>query len=258
MNDSEKLISYPKSDHSPPISSSSSSPPLRQVRNDRIYIGNLHPSVDEYSLLQLFSKYGKVTKLDFLFHKSGPLKGKPRGYAFVEYADKDEAQKALASAHDKLFRGRKLVVTYAQQAPAEIASSRTRRNVMDSGRPTTLSLLKSGVTAHSSRHQRDPTSNKIALMEAKLRQMDASKLSILESPSSLSTHPSLPSKPPPVDPSAEPPPRPTKHSLPSSNAESSGLRLTAPPKSIPTKAKSTGLLGVKIVKKEKPAGASGR
>ncbi len=38
-----------------------------------------------YSLLQAFSKFGKISKLDFLFHKAGPHKGKPRGYAFVEY-----------------------------------------------------------------------------------------------------------------------------------------------------------------------------
>jgi RNA recognition motif-containing protein len=42
-----------------------------------------------YTLLQVFSKFGKVTKLDFLFHKTGLLKGKPRGYAFVEYGNKD-------------------------------------------------------------------------------------------------------------------------------------------------------------------------
>lgn len=42
-----------------------------------------------YTLLQVFSKYGKISKLDFLFHKSGPLKGKPRGYAFVEYASEN-------------------------------------------------------------------------------------------------------------------------------------------------------------------------
>lgn len=37
----------------------------------------------------MFSKFGHVNKLDFLFHKVGPLKGKPRGYAFIEYASDD-------------------------------------------------------------------------------------------------------------------------------------------------------------------------
>jgi hypothetical protein len=39
-----------------------------------------------YTLIQIFSKFGSLARLDFLFHKSGPLRGKPRGYAFVEYA----------------------------------------------------------------------------------------------------------------------------------------------------------------------------
>ena len=42
-----------------------------------------------YALIQIFSKFGKVAKLDFLFHKSGPLRGKPRGFAFVEFTSKD-------------------------------------------------------------------------------------------------------------------------------------------------------------------------
>lgn len=37
----------------------------------------------------MFSKFGKITNVDFLFHKSGPQKGKPRGYAFVKYADEN-------------------------------------------------------------------------------------------------------------------------------------------------------------------------
>ncbi|KAJ6486624.1 hypothetical protein C8R45DRAFT_787278, partial [Mycena sanguinolenta] len=66
-----------------------------------------------YSLLQMFSKFGKITKLDFLFHKAGLLKGKPRGYAFVEYGNKDDALKAFGMAYNKLLRDRKLVVTFA-------------------------------------------------------------------------------------------------------------------------------------------------
>lgn len=37
----------------------------------------------------MFSKYSKISKLDYLFHKSGPLKGKPRGYVLVEYSDEN-------------------------------------------------------------------------------------------------------------------------------------------------------------------------
>ena len=77
----------------------------------RLYVGNLSDSVDEcathstlspsplspqpahshsltsrrYSLMQLCAKHGKIAKLDYLFHKAGPCKGRPRGYAFVQY-----------------------------------------------------------------------------------------------------------------------------------------------------------------------------
>jgi RNA recognition motif-containing protein len=57
--------------------------------NTRLFVGNLPETVDEYALVQLLSKHGKIAKLDFLFHKAGPRKGKPRGYAFVEYATKE-------------------------------------------------------------------------------------------------------------------------------------------------------------------------
>lgn len=55
----------------------------------RLYIGNLATSCDEYTLIQLCSKHGKIAKLDYLFHKTGPAKGKPRGYAFIEYSTKE-------------------------------------------------------------------------------------------------------------------------------------------------------------------------
>jgi RNA recognition motif-containing protein len=73
---------------------------------DRLYVGNLSPSVDEYTLIQVFQKYGQITKLDFMFHKTGVLKGKPRGYAFVEFSSKDVSRLAAirwgrAGANDR-------------------------------------------------------------------------------------------------------------------------------------------------------------
>jgi hypothetical protein len=45
--------------------------------------------LSRYTLVQVFSKFGKIINVDFLFHKSGPHKGKPRGYAFIKYADEN-------------------------------------------------------------------------------------------------------------------------------------------------------------------------
>jgi RNA recognition motif-containing protein len=152
---------------------------------DRLYIGNLHPTVDEYTLLQVFTKFGKVSKLDFLFHKTGPNKGKPRGYAFLQYLHEGDAQTALENINGKLLRGRKLAVTFAHQAPLEQpgGSRQVGRAKRSDARPTTLSMMKSGIHTRS-----EGTDSKIAMMEAKLRQMESSTTNLSNS---------LPPKPPP-------------------------------------------------------------
>ncbi|SCV74454.1 BQ2448_8093 [Microbotryum intermedium] len=132
----------------------------------RLYIGNLSPSVDEYTLMQLCSKHGKIQQLDYLFHKSGPSRGKPRGYAFVEFSTRDEALRAMVAMDDQLVRGRKISVTAAsQQQTYDDAGSSAGRGVgrgSDANRPTAISLLKSQNSGGGS------TNKKIAALEAKL------------------------------------------------------------------------------------------
>lgn len=73
------LASTPKTGNA----AASTSTPLS---NKRLFVGNLAETADEYTLIQFLSKHGKIAKFDYLFHKAGPKKGRPRGYAFVEYA----------------------------------------------------------------------------------------------------------------------------------------------------------------------------
>ncbi|KIK93100.1 hypothetical protein PAXRUDRAFT_34216 [Paxillus rubicundulus Ve08.2h10] len=163
----------PEPETKDPSSDQAVSPPrLPQLLRGRLYVGNLSPTVDEFSLLQVFSKFGHISKLDFLFHKSGPNKGKPRGYAFIEFSNEADIEKALKNANGKLLRGRKLFVTFAQQAPHNASGSIThggKAKRVDTT-PTALSLAKSsGFSRPEAR-----TSSKIAMMEAKLRQMGSS------------------------------------------------------------------------------------
>ncbi|KAK0434342.1 hypothetical protein EV421DRAFT_1840823 [Armillaria borealis] len=245
-------LSYPAPEAS--SSTSTATPAKERIIKDRIYVGNLHPSVDEYSLLQAFSKFGKISKLDFLFHKAGPHKGKPRGYAFVEYENVNDAAKALASAHDKPFRGRTLVVTYAHQAPLDQAGGSSvlgvkRKSMMESGRPTTLSMIKG-------RHK-DKTQDKIAMMEAKLRQMEGAEHATQH-------HPSLPAKPPATINSL--PTKPAESSLQAVPMSDTKVRVIEIPVTakLPEKPKATAkpvevkkrgsLAGVKIVKPQRKEG----
>ncbi|WVN90856.1 uncharacterized protein L203_106099 [Cryptococcus depauperatus CBS 7841] len=147
-----------------PTASSSNVPP----NADRLYVGNLASTVDEYTLVQIFSKYGRITKLDFMFHKTGVLKGKPRGFAFVQFSDKGDALKAMIKLHDRLLRGRKLVVTYASSAPLDNLPLLTKGRRSEPPKTTTLSLLKSHKKPQS-------TVAQIAAMEAKLAAMQKRK-----------------------------------------------------------------------------------
>lgn len=83
------------------------------ISDKRLFIGNLHPSVDEYCLVQAFTPHGHIVKLDIVFHKTGALKGKPRGYAFIEYAKTQEAVKAIRANDGRMLRGRELRVSFA-------------------------------------------------------------------------------------------------------------------------------------------------
>ncbi|TKA52308.1 hypothetical protein B0A53_04776 [Rhodotorula sp. CCFEE 5036] len=120
--------------------------------------------------MQTCARYGKIKKLDYLFHKAGPQKGKPRGYAFVEYDTNQEANRALAALSDRLLRGRKMVVSFAsEQQQQESSSSRTWKPrgppPSEASRPTAISLLKGSGVATA------PVNRKIAALEAKLAAM---------------------------------------------------------------------------------------
>ncbi|GAA6030866.1 hypothetical protein JCM8097_008914 [Rhodosporidiobolus ruineniae] len=143
------------------------------LADKRLYVGNLSQTVDEYLLMQVCAKHGKISKLDYLFHKTGPQKGKPRGYAFVEYSTKEEAQRALQAMKDKVLRGRKMVVSLAseqqeQQTPLGTKKGRAPAQ-SDLHKPTAISLLKGGGVAKA------PVNRKIAALEAKLAAMRQNK-----------------------------------------------------------------------------------
>ncbi|MBN3272558.1 RBM18 protein, partial [Polyodon spathula] len=79
----------------------------------RLWIGNIDPKITEYNLVKLLERFGKVKQFDFLFHKSGPLEGQPRGYCFVNFETKEEAERAIQRLNGKLALSKKLVVRWA-------------------------------------------------------------------------------------------------------------------------------------------------
>ncbi|KAG8447874.1 hypothetical protein GDO86_015112 [Hymenochirus boettgeri] len=128
----------------------------------RLWIGNLDPKITEYHLLKLLQKFGNVKQFDFLFHKSGPLEGQPRGYCFVNFETKTEAERAIQCLNGKMALSKKLVVRWAH---AQIK----RYDTYKSEKVLPISLEPSSST--------EPTqstlsvSAKIKAIEAKLKMM---------------------------------------------------------------------------------------
>ncbi len=58
----------------------------------KLFVGNLPFSVSEINLKEIFEQFGEVISLKLITDRDT---GKSRGFAFVEYADNDSANKQL-------------------------------------------------------------------------------------------------------------------------------------------------------------------
>jgi len=65
----------------------------------------------ENDLQDHFAQVGAVTSVNLMMDK---VTGKSRGFAFVEFATPEEAQKAIDQFHNKDFQGRAITVNIAR------------------------------------------------------------------------------------------------------------------------------------------------
>ena len=80
----------------------------------RLYVGNLPYSTTEEQLTDLFSRAGQVDNVRVMRDMAT---GRARGFAFVEMASDDDAQKAITEFHEYKMEGRALVVNEARPKP---------------------------------------------------------------------------------------------------------------------------------------------
>ena len=77
----------------------------------RLFVGNLSYEATEAELRQHFGTIGPVS---YCYLPTDRETGRPRGFAFVEFADDALAQEAITRLNNQLFRGRPLAVKEAQ------------------------------------------------------------------------------------------------------------------------------------------------
>ncbi|KAI6768234.1 hypothetical protein HG530_006243 [Fusarium avenaceum] len=77
-----------------------------------IHISNLDRSTSEADLKDVFSKYGTVTRVNI----PQTLAGKNKGFAFMDFATKDEAEKAVAEMNNTKLRSQILEVALSKES----------------------------------------------------------------------------------------------------------------------------------------------
>ena len=94
------------------------------MNQNRLFVGNLSYQTMENDLQDYFSQAGAVTSVNLMLDK---VTGKSRGFAFVEFATAEEANKAVEQFHNKEFQGRALTVNVArprEERPARWSGGR--------------------------------------------------------------------------------------------------------------------------------------
>ena len=77
----------------------------------KLYVGNLPYSATEDSLLNHFSQAGQVDTAKVVMDRDS---GRSKGFAFVEMASDEEANKAIEMFNGNDFEGRNIVVNEAR------------------------------------------------------------------------------------------------------------------------------------------------
>ena len=111
--------------------------PLVAAKPRRVFIGNMHPSTSEGDLIKLFQNFGTVKEVAYLWHKFGPNKGQPKGYAFVEMGSTADTDKAIANLNGAKMKGRVLYVSYSENESMLSSGSKTSGAVKYDSRSST-------------------------------------------------------------------------------------------------------------------------
>jgi len=76
-----------------------------------IYVGNLSYGVSDQDLLEIFEEFGEVNSAKVIKDRET---GRPKGFAFVEMENEDEAQSAIEELDSSEIDGRSVKVNKAR------------------------------------------------------------------------------------------------------------------------------------------------
>ena len=83
----------------------------------RVFVGNLDFHATEDALRDAFAAYGPVGEVAIV---KDSYSGQSRGFAFVEMANPEDAEKAIAALNGSQFASRPLTVNEARPRPQRV------------------------------------------------------------------------------------------------------------------------------------------
>lgn len=78
----------------------------------KLFVKNLDKDINEAQLESLFAKFGEVLSTKIIYDK---ITWESKGFAFLEMAKKEDAQKAIEALNGKVLKGRDLIVQEAEE-----------------------------------------------------------------------------------------------------------------------------------------------
>lgn len=83
------------------------------IQPNKLFVGNLPFRTNEDELMQLFSEHGEVVSVKIIMDRAT---GRSKGIAFVEFANEEDAKKALEALNGFELDGRALRIDLARQS----------------------------------------------------------------------------------------------------------------------------------------------
>jgi len=96
-----------------------------------IFVGNLDFNISEDELRNLFGTYGQVDRVSIVTDRDT---GRSRGFGFVEMANAEEGEKAIAALNGSQLAGRTLNVNEARPKAERVGSGGRDRGGRGGGR----------------------------------------------------------------------------------------------------------------------------
>eukprot|EP00002_Diphylleia_rotans_P018587 TRINITY_DN359_c0_g1_i6.p2 TRINITY_DN359_c0_g1~~TRINITY_DN359_c0_g1_i6.p2 ORF type:complete len:170 (-),score=31.41 TRINITY_DN359_c0_g1_i6:1136-1645(-) len=117
-------------------------PTREEILANKIWVGNLDLRITEHQVVEMFKPYGTIVNFEFAFHRGGEKHGRPKGFCFLEYSSRMEAERAMAAMDERLVNERRLCVKFANERKEESTDKEPQRQRRtDPMRPTPVRTL---------------------------------------------------------------------------------------------------------------------